>query len=225
MTDYLRHPDSAELSGPPASIRGLGRPQGIAKGGVLFTQGEAADRFYYLESGEVRLSKTGRDDSEVEISRIEAGHWFGEVVLFAARAYPASARAESDSRVLRFLSRDLSPLLSRDGEAAAFFLRLLAEKCLALTARLEELTVMPARERFLRYLFRLCGSAGKACPARGPCAFALPKKKRAIAAELGIVPETLSRALKALEAEGLIGVQSSTVTVRDCARLRAELEE
>jgi CRP/FNR family transcriptional regulator, dissimilatory nitrate respiration regulator len=210
---------------PPPSIRALGLAQDLPAGSLLFSQGERADRFYHLESGEIRLFRTGRDDSEVELSRIRPGQWFGEVVLFAARAYPACARAESDSRVLRYLNRDLSPLLERDGQASAFFLRLLAEKCLSLSARLQELTVMPVRERFLRYLFRLCGSAGSACPGSGPCVFALPKRKLAIAAELGIVPETLSRSIKALEAEGLIAVSASKVTVKDCARLRSELAD
>ncbi len=193
------------------------------KDSLIVRQGEEADRFFHLQQGEIALLKSGQDGTDVEISRIRPGQWFGEVVLFAAGLYPANARALKDSEISVYRCADLVSLMESDPQVSAFFLHLLAGKCLALTKRLEELTVMPVRERFIRYLYRLCGSSGRACPLNGPCKFELPAKKRVIAAELGIVPETLSRAIKALEEEGLISVNAASVTVMDCGRLRSEL--
>lgn len=195
----------------------------FAAGALIVCQGDPADRFFLVESGEVSLQKSNQEGGAIEISRIKAGQWFGEVMLFAAQAYPANAVAACETELSVFRIGELRRLMESDGAVPAFFLKLLADKCLALNRRLEELTVMPVRERFLRYLFRLCGSTGRPCPVQGPCSFSLPSKKREIATELGIVPETLSRAIRSLENEGLISVTASRVLVRDCARLRSEL--
>jgi CRP-like cAMP-binding protein len=84
---------------------------------------------------------------------------------------------------------------------------------------------MPARQRLARYLSRLC--RGKACAATGvdaPCTIRLPAKKREIASELAMAPETFSRTVKALEADGIISLSTASVTILDCVRLHGEAE-
>jgi CRP/FNR family transcriptional regulator len=215
---------SAFRSGLPAGLASLGLGRELPAGAVLFREGEPAESCFLLERGEVALRRVSRKGEEVEIARIPPGEWFGEVVLFAARDYPARAVAIADCAVLEL--RRSAVLASADLEVSAFFLSLLARKCLALNRRIDQLTVMDARERLASFILGQCPGARGGCEGeRSACVFALPRKKREIALELGMVPETLSRTFRQMEGEGLFKVRGSRIEIPSCARLRGLLEE
>ncbi|MBN3301682.1 KAP2 kinase, partial [Amia calva] len=72
----------------------------------IITQGDKADCFYIVESGEVRImmkSKTKaaqQDNSEVEIARCTRGQYFGELALVTNKPRAASAYAEGEVKCL-----------------------------------------------------------------------------------------------------------------------------
>ena len=213
----LRIPESNDTL-PPALV-GLGHRRDATLGTLLFLQDDPADKCFYLEAGEIALRRVSRSGEEVEVARIEPGEWFGEAILFAGRGYPVQAVVVRPSRVLEF--RRATILSSLDPEVSLFFLSLLARKCLALNHRIEELTVMGARERVARFLLGQCPGLEAGCPGGlGACRFPLPKKKVEIAMELGMAPETLSRALGQMERDGYLRVTGSQVEVPSCERLK-----
>lgn len=203
---------------PPALVA-LAHPKDVLAGTLLFLQDEAADRCYFLEVGEVALRRIGRGGDEIEVARIEPGEWFGEAVMFAGQGFPVQATVVKASRVWEFRRRALGGAL--DPGVSGFFLGLLAQKCLGLNRRIQELTVMDARERVARYLLRLCPGGG--CGGTG-CRLSLPKKKVEIARELAMAPETLSRTLGQLEKDGFLVLTGTQVAVASCGRLRALAE-
>jgi CRP-like cAMP-binding protein len=208
----------------PSALAALGRRREIPAGTVLFREGEPAESCFLLERGEVALRRVSRRGEELEIARIAEGEWFGEVVLFSARDYPARAVTVRDGAVAEF-SRS-AVLSSPDREVPAFFLDLLARKCLALNRRIDQLTVMDARERLASYILGRCPGGRAGCAGEGKaCVFALPAKKREIALELGMVPETLSRTFRQMEAEGLFMVRGPSIEIPSCAALRGILED
>ena len=203
---------------PPALV-GLGHRREVPQGTLLFLQDEPAERCFFLEAGEVALRRVSRSGDEVEVARIESGEWFGEALLFAGQGYPVQATVVRPSRLLEF--RRGAILSSLNPEVSLFFLSLLARKCLALNRRIQELTVMDARERVARFLLGLCPARAGDCPGdRQGCRFPLPKKKVEIALELGMAPETLSRALGQMERDGYLKVTGSQVEVPSCSRLK-----
>jgi CRP-like cAMP-binding protein len=210
--------------GLPAALAALGLRREFPAGTVLFREGERAESCFLVERGEVALRRVSRRGEETEIARIAGGEWFGEAALFAARDYPARAVAVRDSAIVEFARSAV--LSSPDREVPAFFLELLARKCLALNRRIDQLTVMDARERLASYILGRCPGARAGCAGdRKACVFALPAKKREIALELGMVPETLSRTFRQMEGEGLFKVRGSTIEIPSCSRLRGILED
>jgi CRP-like cAMP-binding protein len=207
----------------PPGLVGLARPRDVAPGSLLFLQGDPADRCYYLEAGEVALRKLARSGDEVEVGRIGPGDWFGEAVMFAGRGYPVSAHIVRPSRVLAVSRADI--VGSSEPGVSGYFLGLLAQKCLGLNRRIEELTVMDARERVARYLLRLCPTSGGGVCAGSGCRLTLPHKKVDIARQLAMAPETLSRTLSLLERDGLLVGEGTRVAVASCAGLRAIAED
>jgi CRP/FNR family transcriptional regulator len=204
----------------PTSLLALGQKRKVASGAVLFQQGAPSESCFLLEKGEVALRRISPSGDEVELARIGDGDWFGEIILFAEQVFPSQALAVKESEVLEF--RRASVLASPDPAIPAFFLSLLARKCLVLNRRIEELTIMDARERLARFIIGLCPGRAAGCTGgKTACSFPLPKKKREIAVELGMAPETLSRTLRQMEKEGLIAVIGPRLEIPSCSRLRA----
>ncbi|XP_044070256.1 cAMP-dependent protein kinase type II-alpha regulatory subunit-like isoform X2 [Siniperca chuatsi] len=72
----------------------------------LITQGEEADCFYIVESGEVKImikSKTKasqQDNTEVEVARCSTGQYFGELALVTNKPRAASVYAVGETKCL-----------------------------------------------------------------------------------------------------------------------------
>ncbi|XP_076010070.1 protein kinase, cAMP-dependent, regulatory, type II, alpha A [Genypterus blacodes] len=83
----------------------LGAKQ-FSDGERIITQGDKADCFYVVESGEVKImmkSKTKADhadNTEVEITRCSRGHYFGELALVTNKPRAASAYAVGNVKLL-----------------------------------------------------------------------------------------------------------------------------
>ncbi|MDA8427088.1 MAG: Crp/Fnr family transcriptional regulator [Treponema sp.] len=215
---------AAPDDGVPAALAALGFRRSVAAGSLVFRQDERAESCFLLERGEIALRRLSRSGDEVEIARIGEGEWFGEIILFASRAFPAQAVAVRDSDLREF--RRSAILGSPHPEVGSFFLALLAHKCLTLNRRIEQLTVMDTRERLARFIIGLCPGGGRGCEGGlEACSFPLPRKKREIAIELGMAPETLSRALRQMEEEGYITVRGSRLEIPSCDFLRSLIED
>jgi CRP/FNR family transcriptional regulator len=208
----------------PPRLVGLGRRRVVPKGTLLFQQGAPAASCLFVENGEISIRRVSRAGDEVEIAKIGSGEWCGEVILFVESAYPAQAIAVQNATVVEFTRSDI--LGTPDQEVRTFFLALLANKCLKLNNRIEQLTIMDTRERLVRYIIGLCPGHASGCPGgRTACSFHLPKKKREIAEELGMVPETLSRVLRQLEEEGLIKIDGSRIEIPSCDGLLGMIDD
>ncbi|KAJ8387011.1 hypothetical protein AAFF_G00161880 [Aldrovandia affinis] len=72
-------------------------------GKQIIAQGDSADCFYIVESGEVRITMTRNKDAEsagVEIALCTRGQYFGELALVANKPRAASAYAVGDVKCL-----------------------------------------------------------------------------------------------------------------------------
>ena len=66
----------------------------LSAGAALFHQGDRAERFYFLFSGQVKLHRVVCDGQEKLVEVIRAGESFAEALLFTgAPNYPVSATA------------------------------------------------------------------------------------------------------------------------------------
>ena len=68
-------------------------------GEVIVREGDPADRFYIIESGQVEGAKSAPDGG-VHVLTMGAGEYFGEVGLLATRTRTATVRAVSEVRVV-----------------------------------------------------------------------------------------------------------------------------
>ena len=196
----------------------LGRTETYAKDEFLFHAGDAADGFFYLQSGEVRVFNMDEQGKELEVVRLYPGDFFGEAIVFVKDRFPSYAQAVKDSQVLFFEKETFFRSLEKDPGIGKFFLRLLAKKCVVLNKRIEALELRTVRQRLIQYLVSSCTSETS-------CDITLPIKKTELAKLLGTISETLSRNLKQLQEERLIAVEGNTIHIKDISRLKEELGE
>ena len=89
---HLPHPLLVEMA------QGLEEAR-FRPGEVIVREGDPADRFYIIESGQVEGTKSAPEGG-VHVLTMRAGEYFGEVGLLATRTRTATVRAVSEVRVL-----------------------------------------------------------------------------------------------------------------------------
>ncbi|XP_066594997.1 cAMP-dependent protein kinase type II regulatory subunit [Prorops nasuta] len=74
-------------------------PKQYADGQQIIQQGDSADGMYFVEDGVIRFTILGEDGREVEINRVPAGGYLGELALVTHKPRAASAYAVGDVKL------------------------------------------------------------------------------------------------------------------------------
>ena len=175
---------------------------------TLMHQGDPADRFFLLVSGQVKLHRVTGEGQEHLVEVIRPGQTFAEALLFSgARHYPVTASAFKPSSLVSIDGAHYRRVLEEQPKAC---LELLGSLSVRLHQRLNEidtLTLGNASRRVARYLCQE-QEAGN-----GHIQLCVPK--RLIASQLGIQPETFSRILLRLFEAGLFAMERRVIRVLD----------
>jgi len=208
---------------------------------TIFLQGDAAEAFFLLSAGRVKVFKMLRDGRTATVRHVEPGQTFAEAALFH-ETYPSSTETMAESRLYRFDKRKVLDLLLAEPQMAVNLLAAMAHLLGLLNRRVEEL-LLPVPARLARYLLALAdeqldapargaAAAGSAAaPAGGappaPRVVRLPTTKRELAARLGTVPETLSRTFDRLKRGGVLRMSSDheLIEILDFGKLRRLAQE
>jgi len=177
------------------------RKRELAKREVLFHEGDRGAAVYVLERGRLQVYKLAPDGKEVSIRVIRPGELFGEVILFEASNYPATAAAIVPSTVLSVSTTDFERLLDRR-EFRNEFIRILLRKERYLAERVRELGSAQVEERFVSFLRQHYGEVES---------IAVTIPKRDLASSIGATPETFSRMLARLKEEGALTWEKGTL--------------
>jgi CRP-like cAMP-binding protein len=183
-------------------LAGLAQPQRLGADETLFLQGDAADAFYLLSEGRLKVFKLLRDGRTATVRHVEPGQTFAEAALFQEE-YPSSTETMTECLLYRFDKERMLALLLAEPQLAVGLLAAMAHLLGLLNRRVEEL-LLPVPARLARYLLARADEQlepvdDAEVPADVPRVIQLPVSKRELAARLGTVPETLSRTFDRLK--------------------------
>lgn len=186
----------------------------LAKHAYLFRRGEQSGRLYVLLTGHIKLSIPAERGQEKVLEFLSPGDVFGESALLANHSAITDAQALGPSELLGFEGKDVMVAVTRVPSFAQQILTNLSQRVETLFRDMESASLLSAAQRVAEYLLRQprVGNLAK-----------LPFHKRAIASKLGLQPETFSRSLQQLAADGLISVRGARVVIHDADRLQAML--
>jgi CRP-like cAMP-binding protein len=180
----------------------------LAKGQVLFVNGDPAERFYLIKSGWIKLFRETLDGAQAVVDILPERQIFGENASFNNDLYTYSAESAESSEVLSLPLAALKNELSKTPEFAMNMLRALTQKTGTQDKDIEHRTLQNAPQRIGCFLLRLTNQSDQ-----GPVTLHLPYDKTLIAARLGIQPETFSRALSKLKEETGLKITGATIEI------------
>jgi cAMP-binding proteins - catabolite gene activator and regulatory subunit of cAMP-dependent protein kinases len=197
----------------------------VPRGTPLATEGEPAERFGVLVAGRARVFHLQADGRTITLEALEAGDPLAAVAALAGGRYPANVDATTPATIA-WLARDaLFDLIETEPAVARSLIADLATRVVNLTSVVQTLA-LDVPGRLARYLFQRSLAAGT--PTAEGLVVSLGMTKTELAAALGTVPETLSRAFGRLRDDDVLIVRGTDVVVLDVgalARLGSGYEE
>ena len=220
LMDLLRHlPLFSGLTQEQLELISAGsRITELDKGEILFHQGDPVRGFFFVLRGQMQLSVATADGAEKVVEIVTVRESFGEAVVFEGLRYPVTATALVDTTLLAVSSRAVLDLLDRDPSFARRLLANMASRLRRLIRDVEAYSLHSSIQRVVGFLLAEQAAAGPADEG-GERVVVLPTRKQVLASRLNIAPETLSRVLRDLSADGLISVRGRHITLHDVARL------
>lgn len=180
-------------------------------GEPLFNIGESADYMYLIEKGKVSLFRLMPNGDEKFFKVLFAGDMIAEMALFMSpRRYPMSARAEQDSVIYAFNYEDILNIVTDSQALSLKVMSLMSNNISSLMENVNILTQVNANQRLVMRLAEIYRDQ-----AQKEGKILLPVTKRLLANQLGMTPETLSRAFKRLKNTGSILESGNHITLID----------
>jgi CRP/FNR family transcriptional activator FtrB len=171
---------------------------------------------HLLMQGSVGLSVTGDGGTNSVVEILGPGEPFVMAAVMLRGPSPVTATALAPTRVLAVPAAEFRAAAAADPGLMRAAVEQMARHWQLLVDQVLDLKTRDATQRAARFL--LCRMASPAGVVE------LPEPRAAIAARLGMTPESLSRALHGLEAAGLLRLHGRRVDVPDrTALLRASL--
>lgn len=170
-------------------------------GEMLFLEDDPCSGFFVLVEGAIQLTRSGTvPGAHPTLAVILPVNSFAEAAMFGGEAFPATATAIKPSKVVHFAKGPFLAALREDPDLALAVIHAQAVWLRRITQKVQELTGSDSLERLRTWLRSHLSDQAP---------FTLPVTKKALAAQLGMTPETLSRGLRAFQDQGLLEVQGT----------------
>ncbi len=180
-----------------------GQKVSVAKGSVLFREGETTERCGILLSGQLQGERIDEDGNLSVISTLSPGMMFGEILIFSETPSPVTLTAVTDSRVLWLGPVDLS---RADHTLLANLLSIIGREYWALHQKIRYCSIVSLRKRILAYLHDQQKEPGKP--------FFLPFDRNGMAAYLNADRSALSRELSRMKRDGILDYHKNKFLLR-----------
>lgn len=179
---------------------------------ALFFAGEEAQGMHVVVSGKVKVFVVSPASGREVVLTVEHPYnAVAELVALDGGPYPASAEAAEPSEVLVLSQEGFQRVLRANPEIALHLMRMLGRRLRRLVGLVEAISFQEVVHRLARYLL---------AEGRNGVPFMLDTNA-AIAAQLGTVPELVSRNLSRLHAGGAITMAGRTVAQLEREQLEA----
>jgi CRP/FNR family transcriptional regulator, dissimilatory nitrate respiration regulator len=170
---------------------------------ILFMEGDPCSGFFVLVEGAIQLTRFSETPgAHPTLAVVLPVNSFAEAAMFGGEAFPATATALKPSHVVQFPKNRFLRTMREDPELALAIIHAQAVWLRKLAQKMQQLSTTGSAERLWLWL-------QEHLPAKGE--LVLPTTKKALAAQLGMTPETLSRALRGFQDQGLIRVAGTRI--------------
>lgn len=196
----------------PAAMADVLRPsftQLLPRGTTLFEQNDEPEFLHMVLEGSIGLQAGVEGAGRTMVELFGPGELFLAPAVILRLPYLASAIALTEVRILMIPADVFRDGVSRSHDLCRATTQLLARHWRLMVDQVVDLKLRSAEDRVARFVARRVSEETGAGNA------SMPEPRTAIAARLGMTPETLSRALAGLEQKGKLRRGADGATVAD----------
>lgn len=173
----------------------------VAKGTIVFTEGETDGRFFVIGEGQLKAYRSLSGGRSITVFNLAAGDFFGFIPLLDGGPFPVSVSAVVRSELFVLSRKDFEQALTDHPPLCPALLAYTARRLRQCLDQVGQLGRKGAVARVAHALLGLLASGGK-CSAGAE--LVLPSSQAELARSIDVTPENLSRALTRLCKETLI---------------------
>lgn len=198
-----------------AELADISHVKTYGRGESVFFEGDAADGFYMVIEGKVKIFKLSMEGREQILHIFGKGEPFGEVAVFQGRPFPANATVLGKGKLLFFPGPEFIRLVHANPSIALNMLAMFSMRLRRFATQIEHLSLKEVPGRLASHLLYLSEEQRN----RDQVTLDIPKGQ--LASLLGTSPETLSRIFTKMNEEGIIRLQGKVISLLDRERLEA----
>ena len=200
-----------------ASLRASMDSVKIAKGSVLFAEGDEGDHLYVIVEGKLKLGTSSGDGRENLLSILGPGEMFGELSLFDPGPRTSTATAVTDAKLLSLGQEKLIPWLATNPNVSLQLLARLAQRLRRTNEAVGDLVFSDVPGRVAKALIDLGERFGKQTDEGLFVHHDLTPEE--LAQLVGASRETVNKALADFAGRGWLKLDGRAVLITDVERL------
>lgn len=188
------------------------------KGQTLFVQGNHPFGLYCINSGNIKVTRTGTDGKESIVRIVTGGDVLGHRSLFTSEYYSATATAIEDTKVCFIDKKYILKLIEEKPSVSLHIINKLSRDMGAAEGKISSFHQKNVRERLAELLLILKESHGEKLP-NGHIKLNIKLTREEMATMIGTANETLIRFISEFKEEGLIDQSGKAIMILDEERL------
>ena len=187
------------------------------EGQSVFTEGAAAEWFFLLLDGTIRVVRITEGGEQVTALHIPPGQLFGIASALGRDTYPATALAASETLTLCWPVSLWHDFVAQYPGFASETYKTIGARVNEMNTRIVELSTQHVEQRIARALLRLINRSGQRTGEGIEISF--PITRQDVSEMTGTTLHTVSRLLSAWERDGLVSSKRKKIVVSDPHRL------
>ncbi|HEX2867085.1 MAG TPA: Crp/Fnr family transcriptional regulator [Ignavibacteriales bacterium] len=199
-------------------ITSISRQVSYKKDEYIFHEGDAFQGLFIVLKGSVKIFKISPHGKEYILHLLRENQLFGDVPLFTGGDCPASVQVLEDTRLLFIPKVEFLKLLENNSHLSMKVMAGFAKRLKSISVKAEDETLKEVVNRLADYLVKEAETTGTA-PLHEPYV-KLTLSNPTLAAYLGTITETISRAFRKMRDQGIIRIHERTVFIQDFAELK-----
>lgn len=194
-----------EVTGATSPIRAAGNTS-------VVNQGDMPKGVYVVVYGQVKVGFERKDGSEKTLAILGQNKCFGLAEMMLGQRHQTFVKTTADTMLLHVQREQVMEAARQNFEFAEELMTCMGRQFCTLVRDIESYSLQTARQRLAGYLLRQSEYQNDEC-------VELVANKTVVASRLSLTPETLSRLLHDLSAEGAVKVTGRRVRIVDSEKL------